>query len=324
MLSISKYNTYLQPTFGSAIGSRAFASGEYRFGFNNFENDNEVIGVGNYISFGDYGYDPRTGRRFNQDPLFKKYPSESNYIFVSNNPTVYRDLKGKDKTITYIIKTEFGPFVRTVVQKNIVEFGLEKYSDGMGYSYRPTAYDLNQTITIDMASGKSVIGEVTRGASVGLVEGLRQRSESLVGKGETFENRGGWMFTANDGAGSAGQTTKNKAVEVSDIGTLLTYLGASKYGIKTLIDTRKKPEEVVNQFAELAKTINEKKAMPKAETKAEEKGDTTVSVIRMGEVKIDQWENKSQYGTRKDTTVRKDDLGKLKEKEDVQPAVNKR
>lgn len=278
IMSISDYYP-----FGSPIAARAYASGEYRYGFNGMEKDDEN-NSGAY-DFGARVYDGRLGRWFSLDPLFKKYPNESNYIFVSNNPIIYMDIKGMDKIITYIIKTEAGTLTRTVVHKNVVEFGWEKYSDGMGgSSYRPTAYDLYQTVTIDMTTGKSIIGEATRGPSIGLFEGFRQWSV-FQGEGETFENRGGWMFTASDGAGSAGQRTKNKAVEISDIGTLLTYLGASKYGIKTLIDTRKDPEEVVAKFAELIEQISSAKKAEQNAPKEKKEGEKAASDSTQCDVK---------------------------------------
>lgn len=44
---------------------RSYSSGDgYRFGFNGWEKDDEIKGSGNHLSFGDYGYDPRTGRRW--------------------------------------------------------------------------------------------------------------------------------------------------------------------------------------------------------------------------------------------------------------------
>jgi hypothetical protein len=60
-----------------AMPGRTFGSGLYRYGFNGHENDNEINGTGNHLSFGDYGYDPRLGRRWNIDPLASKYPGFS-------------------------------------------------------------------------------------------------------------------------------------------------------------------------------------------------------------------------------------------------------
>lgn len=68
---------------------------KYRFGFNRHEKDDEVNGAGNFISFGDYGYDPRIGRRFNVDPKFKQMLNMSSYETFFNNPIMLKDETGK-------------------------------------------------------------------------------------------------------------------------------------------------------------------------------------------------------------------------------------
>ncbi len=68
----------------------------YRYGFGGHENDNEVKGNGNHISFGDYGYDPRIGRRWNIDPLSMEYPWQSPFLSSDNNPIFFNDPNGKN------------------------------------------------------------------------------------------------------------------------------------------------------------------------------------------------------------------------------------
>ncbi|MEQ9262023.1 MAG: RHS repeat-associated core domain-containing protein [Owenweeksia sp.] len=75
---------------------RSFNSGDYRFGFNGHEMDDEVKGTGNHLSFGDYGYDPRLGRRWQIDPKTKKYPDISPYATFANNPISFTDPDGKE------------------------------------------------------------------------------------------------------------------------------------------------------------------------------------------------------------------------------------
>ncbi len=41
---------------------RSYNGGDYRYGFNGTEKDDEVKGAGNQIDFGASGYDPRLGR----------------------------------------------------------------------------------------------------------------------------------------------------------------------------------------------------------------------------------------------------------------------
>ncbi len=68
----------------------------YLFGFNGHENDDEISGEGNHLAFGDFGYDTRLGRRWNVEPLIKKYPNFSSYMVFSNNPIIYSDPDGFD------------------------------------------------------------------------------------------------------------------------------------------------------------------------------------------------------------------------------------
>ena len=72
---------------------RKNVSEEYRYGFGGHEKDNEVKGDGNHLSFGDYGYDPRLGRRFGLDPI--SVPWESGYAAFRNNPIIFVDPDGK-------------------------------------------------------------------------------------------------------------------------------------------------------------------------------------------------------------------------------------
>src|SRR5690606_25374295 len=55
------------------------------------EKDDEIKGNGNSYDFGARIYDSRLVRWLSLDPLASKYPSESPYIFVGNNPIFYID-----------------------------------------------------------------------------------------------------------------------------------------------------------------------------------------------------------------------------------------
>ena len=93
MLSLSKYSTFTQPTFGSAIESRAFASGGYRFGFNGMEKDSENNSAA--YDFGARVLDVRLGRWLAVDPLANKYPSISLFAFTINTPIQAYDPDGR-------------------------------------------------------------------------------------------------------------------------------------------------------------------------------------------------------------------------------------
>ena len=86
----------------SSAGSGSTNSGGYRYGFNGKEHEKEIT-EGDY-DFGARIYDGRIGRWLSVDPLYKKYPNFSPYVFVANNTLNAIDIKGKD--IIFILDRE--------------------------------------------------------------------------------------------------------------------------------------------------------------------------------------------------------------------------
>jgi muramidase (phage lysozyme) len=76
------------------MAGRGYSSEAYRFGFNGNEKDDEVKGDDNHLSFGDFGCDPRLGKRWNIDPLTLKYPSHSPFSVFNDNPIFFIDPTG--------------------------------------------------------------------------------------------------------------------------------------------------------------------------------------------------------------------------------------
>jgi len=115
--------------FGVKLYKRGSSLGNYRYGMNGQEKDDEIVGSGNSYDFGARMYNPRLGRWLSLDPLMSKYPNESNYAFVSNNPIIYSDLDGRDKVwfncegkeVKRIeSKTEFHTYVQVGVQTQMI------------------------------------------------------------------------------------------------------------------------------------------------------------------------------------------------------------
>ncbi len=68
-----------------------------RYGYNGtHEQDREMNADGNYLDFGNFGYDTRVAMRRNQEPLRAKYPHLSGYSAFGSNPIIYSDLDGND------------------------------------------------------------------------------------------------------------------------------------------------------------------------------------------------------------------------------------
>lgn len=77
----------------------AAPNNSYRYGFSGKEKDNEVKEGGNSYDFIGRIYDPRVSRWLSVDPKASKFPYESPYVYVSNNPLIYTDPDGEEKII---------------------------------------------------------------------------------------------------------------------------------------------------------------------------------------------------------------------------------
>jgi RHS repeat-associated protein len=75
--------------------SRQYVAGtSYRYGFNGKEYDNELKSGENSYDFGARMMDPRLGRFFTTDPLDKRYPFQSTYVFAGDRPIASVDIMG--------------------------------------------------------------------------------------------------------------------------------------------------------------------------------------------------------------------------------------
>jgi RHS repeat-associated protein len=87
--------------FGMQMPGRNGSTGDYRYGFNGMEKDDEVKGEGNSLDFGARIYDSRIGRWLSLDPLARKYPSISDYSSMAGNPILFKDPDGREIIIYY-------------------------------------------------------------------------------------------------------------------------------------------------------------------------------------------------------------------------------
>ncbi|MGV9004110.1 hypothetical protein [Flavobacterium sp.] len=73
------------------------ASEDYRYGFQGQEKDNEIKGEGKSLNYTFRMHDPRVGRFFAIDPIFKAYPWNSPYAFSENRVIDSGELEGLEK-----------------------------------------------------------------------------------------------------------------------------------------------------------------------------------------------------------------------------------
>lgn len=86
-------------TFGMIQPGRSYTlSGDsaYHFAFNGKYHDDNIYGKDNSYDYGKRFYDPRLGRFFSMDPIFKEYPELSTYQFGSNSPISGIDIEGSE------------------------------------------------------------------------------------------------------------------------------------------------------------------------------------------------------------------------------------
>jgi len=93
--------------FGMIMPGRSFSPGEYRFGFNGKEKDDEWTGsTGATYDYGFRIYDSRIARFLSVDPLTKSFPMLTPYQFASNTPIQAIDLDGLEAVHSYLVYNE--------------------------------------------------------------------------------------------------------------------------------------------------------------------------------------------------------------------------
>lgn len=80
--------------FGMEMPKRHTNEGQYRYGYNGMELDNESKGNGNSYTTEFRQYDPRLGRWLSLDPLMAEFPWMSPYVAFDDNPIKFVDPKG--------------------------------------------------------------------------------------------------------------------------------------------------------------------------------------------------------------------------------------
>ncbi len=126
-----------------------------RFGFQNQEMDDEIKGEGNSVNYTFRMHDPRLGRFFAIDPLYKKFAWNSVYAFSENKLIAWVELEGLESYFapdgTYLGSIGASTEIRIVNQERIDKRGgTEKYrqaikeiENGINSGYKPSKDHLN-------------------------------------------------------------------------------------------------------------------------------------------------------------------------------------
>ncbi len=115
-------------------------SGDYRYGFQGQEMDNEVKGEGNSANFTFRMHDPRVGRFFTVDPLTKQYPFYSPYQFSGNRVISHRELEGGEELISIIPDSDGSSFFSSVVGDEIEVLALTRGLETLGEKATASSY----------------------------------------------------------------------------------------------------------------------------------------------------------------------------------------
>jgi len=93
--------------FGMLLPGRHANTSDYRYGFQGQELDNEIKGEGNSINYKYRMHDPRVGRFFATDPLFREYAHNSPYAFSENRVIDAVELEGLEAALAReVLKSE--------------------------------------------------------------------------------------------------------------------------------------------------------------------------------------------------------------------------
>jgi RHS repeat-associated protein len=80
--------------FGMLQPNNSYMAGDYRFGFNGMEKEDELNGAGHSYTTHYRQYEARLGRWWSIDPESKNLPEQSPYIGFNNNPIYFSDPYG--------------------------------------------------------------------------------------------------------------------------------------------------------------------------------------------------------------------------------------
>ncbi len=111
------FSTYKLYPYGMLMPGRhaESPSGDYRYGFQGQEVDNEVKGDGNSVNYTYRMHDPRVGRFFAVDPLTAKYPHYTPYSFSGNKVIAWVELEGLEEAAIIRYYDADDVFVGTIV-----------------------------------------------------------------------------------------------------------------------------------------------------------------------------------------------------------------
>ncbi|MEQ9263154.1 MAG: RHS repeat-associated core domain-containing protein [Owenweeksia sp.] len=106
---------------------RTFNGGDYRYGFNGQEQDDEIKGTGNSVNFKFRVHDPRLGRFLSIDPLAANYPWNSPYAFAENKVIQFIELEGAEVSVpAYVHENGYSTAIDRVGAQSISDQTIQQ------------------------------------------------------------------------------------------------------------------------------------------------------------------------------------------------------
>ncbi len=129
--------------FGMLVPNRHGSSNSYRYGFQGQEKDDELKGEGNSLNYTFRMHDPRVGRFFAVDPLFKEFAWSSPYSFSENMPIHLIEIDGLKPGPPRYMRRGSKAAIRDRANRNKNRYGVVNSGNG-----RPS---VTRVSTIDFA-----------------------------------------------------------------------------------------------------------------------------------------------------------------------------
>ncbi|GAL85765.1 RHS repeat-associated core domain-containing protein [Sporocytophaga myxococcoides] len=171
--------------FGSQMPGRKYSKTNYRYGFNGHEKDDEISGSGNHLSFGDYGYDPRLGRRWNVDPMASRMPGTSPYSFGYNNPIILKDPDGSLPILPFLLKAGAAGATDMMLQVGM-NYLLNDDVETIGQAFKTVDwYDVGISAAQGALPWSIPGGKYTKAAAAATSDVLINASKAAI-KGEAY------------------------------------------------------------------------------------------------------------------------------------------
>ena len=245
----------------------------YRYGFNGKENDWEAKGWMNQVDYGNRVQDSRIGRWLSLDPLQKKYPNESNYAFVSNNPILYQDADGKDKIVRTTVINKDGTVLK--IERRDTKYFEYRASPtyGGGYSYnkrdvyiditidqRESAMGRNEVKNVDVSYGPPQELGLWQFLTSSATQKMEEFTKGIRGNrsGETIKDRWVILGSGGDPEWQNGLPKAGDRSEIIDLGDWLDYAGGLREGAtaKDLAEDFSKKPNFVKTIQKLYQVID--------------------------------------------------------------------